>query len=75
MTKRVNVRVSDAIFEKTAVWAERLAVTKSQLMGMAIQAGLDSIIRAISPVESITSDQWADLVKAYEKKNEKEGEK
>lgn len=74
MAKRVNVRVPDQIFEKAGVWSEKLGVSKSQLMGMAIQAGLDSIIRAISPVDSISPDQWAELVAAYEARKEKSEE-
>lgn len=72
MAQRVNVRLPDDVFEKASVWSVKLGVSKSQLLGMAVQAGLDSIIRAISPVDSISPEQWAELVRAYEAKREKE---
>lgn len=65
MAKRVMARVPDDVAEKIEKWSERLGVSQSQLMGMAIQAGLDSIIRAVSPADSLTSDQWATLFKAF----------
>lgn len=77
MAKRVTARIPDEVDEKVKVWSEKLGVTQSQLMGMAIQAGIDSIIRAISPADALTPVQWAAIVKAVEEQNlpkEKPGE-
>lgn len=73
-TTRVNVRVTRPLDEKAAMWADKLGISKSLLYAMAIQAGMDSIIRAVSPVDSITPQQWADIVTAIEVKKAKEGE-
>lgn len=66
MAKRIQARVSDDMYEKLLSWADRLGVNVSQLSGMAIQAGLDSIIRAVSPADSLSPDQWAKIIKAVE---------
>lgn len=66
MAKRIQARVSDDMYDKLSMWAERLGVNMSQLSGMAIQAGLDSIIRAVSPVESLSPGQWAVIFKAMQ---------
>lgn len=68
MTKRVMARVPDEVGEKISVWSKRLGLNQSQLTGMAIQAGLDSIIRAVSPVESMSPTQWAAIMEAMEKR-------
>ena len=64
MTKRMMARVPDDVAEKIVRWSERLGVTQSQLMGMAIQAGIDSIIRAVDPSEAFTPQQIAAILKA-----------
>lgn len=66
MAKRVQARLPDDVYEKLFTWAERLGVNASQLSGMAIQAGLDSIIRAVSPMDSLKPDQWAAIVAAMQ---------
>lgn len=66
MAKRVMARIPDEVAEKIVSWSSRLGITQSQLMGMAIQAGLDNIIRAISPAESITPELLAKIAKAIE---------
>lgn len=63
-TKRVTARVSEEMQQKIAMWAVKLGLTQAQLMGMAIQAGLDSIIRAVSPVDAMSTQQWAAIMKA-----------
>lgn len=60
--KRVYTRVTEETAEKIDHWAEKLGLTKGQLYNMAILAGLDSIIRAIDPVSSLTPEQIAALV-------------
>lgn len=73
MAKRVNVRITEEVDEKVKVWSNKLGISQSQLMGMAIQAGLDTIIRAVAPAETFSAGQWAEIVAAYEKKKEEKG--
>lgn len=75
MAKRIQVRVSDPIYDRVFMWADRLGVSVSQLSGMAIQAGLDSIIRAVSPVDSVTPEQWAKIAQAMEIRRVDENDK
>lgn len=66
-SKRVYARISDEIDEKLRMWAPRLGVDMSQLAGMAIVAGLDSILRAVAPAESLKPEQWAAIFAAMER--------
>lgn len=74
MAKRVTVRIPDEMAEKVAHWADRLGVTQSQLMGMSMQAGMDNIIRAVAPAESITPELLAKIAKAIELEGGKKDE-
>ena len=49
------------------------ALTKSQLAGMAIQAGMGGILRAVKPEESIPPEMWAKITKEIEKLEQKTG--
>lgn len=64
MAKRVAARIPDQTAEQVVAWSKRLGLTQSQLMGMAIQAGLAHIIGAISPLDIYTEDQLQKLAKA-----------
>lgn len=64
MAKRIWATVPDEFYEKFVGWCDKLALQQSQLGGMAIQAGLDNIARAVSPVESMSPTQWANILKA-----------
>ncbi len=64
MTKRLNVRISDEVAEKVRLWSERFGITQSQLGGMALQSGLDTIIRAVDPVESLSPVQLEKIIQA-----------
>lgn len=64
MSKRVTARVSDETAEKARTWADRLGISQSQFLSMAIQAGIGSIIRAVSPEEAMRPEQWAAIVRA-----------
>lgn len=66
MAKRITVRVSDDVFDKVMEWSKKLGVTQSQLGGMAVHSGIDAIIRAVSPVDSLSADQWAQIVQAMD---------
>lgn len=62
MTKRIYVRVPDDVWDTVAVWSEKLSVTMSQLGGMALQAGLASILRTIDPIGSVSPEQMAKIL-------------
>lgn len=64
MTKRVTARIPDETDQEVIKWAKRLGLAKAQLLGMAVQAGLGQIVRAVSPVDAFTPSQWATIVKA-----------
>lgn len=67
MPRRVVARVADETADKIAYWADRMGVSQSQLASICIQAGLGSVIRAISPEEAFTPEQLAKIIKAAEK--------
>lgn len=60
--KRIYARVTDETEKKLLLWSDKLGVTKTQLINMSILAGLDSIIRAVDPVSSLTPEQVVALV-------------
>jgi len=66
MAKRIFATVPDEFFVKFMVWCDRLAVSQAQLGGMAMQAGFDSILRAVSPIDSIEADKLAEIVQAMQ---------
>jgi hypothetical protein len=61
MTYRITARVPDELNKKIDEWYPKVGLTKSQLAGLAIQAGFDAILRAIAPVESVTPEKWAQI--------------
>lgn len=67
MSKRIFATVPDDVYEKFIGWCGKLALQQSQLGGMAIQAGLDNIVRAVAPAESMTPAQWAAIAAAMVK--------
>lgn len=64
MARRISVRVPDDIADQVVMWADRFGVTQSQLSGMAVQAGLGAILRAVRPEEAISPDILAKIIKA-----------
>ena len=68
--KRVQIRLPNDEFDKLKTWSRKLGVTMGQLGGMATQAGMDGIIRAVSPVDSVTPAKWAEIIEAMEQKKE-----
>lgn len=69
--KRVQVRLPEEQFDKLKYWAHQFGMTMAQLGGMATQGGLDAIIRAVSPMDSLKPEQLADLVEVMNRKQEK----
>lgn len=72
--KRVQVRLSNEVYAKLKEWSLKLGVTMGQLGGMAVTSGLDSILRAVSPVDSLTPEQWAKISQAIEDNKVKQEE-
>lgn len=64
---RVQVRLPISEYEKLKSWANKFGITMTQLGGMSVQAGLDGIIRAVSPFDSLTPEQWASITKEMDK--------
>ena len=67
MAKRLNVRVSDELGLLIEKWSKELGVTQSQLGGMAIQAGIGALLRAVKPVESVPAEIMAKIVHEVQK--------
>lgn len=69
---RFTIRITRELNEKLSIWSKRLGVNKSQLANMSIQAGLGQIIRAISPEDALTPEQWAAIIKRVQSISESE---
>lgn len=65
--KRVQIRLPVEQFDKLKAWSKKFGITMAQLGGMAAQGGLDGIIRAVSPFDSLTPEQWASITKELDK--------
>lgn len=63
MAVRLTTRVPDDVNEKINFWCKRLSVSKTQFTGICIQAGIESVVRGISPVDSLTDEQLARVLK------------
>lgn len=77
MAVRMTVRIPDEIADQLDRYSKEWALTKSQLAGMAIQAGMGGILRAVKPEEAIPPELWARITKEIEKlepKSEKDPE-
>ena len=57
--KRLYIVITEEFDVKLTEWSKRLAVSKTQLAAMAAQAGLDNIVRSVSPQETFSPQQWA----------------
>lgn len=53
---RLFITVTPEFDEKFSSWAERLGVSKSQFGNMCLQAGLNSLIRAVAPEEAYSPE-------------------
>ena len=73
--KRVQIRLPNDEFDKLKTWSRKLGVTMGQLGGMATQAGLDGIIRAVSPIDSVSTAKWAEIIESMELRKEGKIEK
>lgn len=64
--RKVQVRLPDDVADKLVAACDRYGLTLSQLGGMALQSGLDTILRAVAPMESLSADQLRKLMLAVE---------
>lgn len=62
-TKRILITVHNDFDEKLTSWAARLGVSKSQFGNMCLQAGMNSLIRAVAPEEAVAPEL---LVKIFQ---------
>lgn len=60
---RITSRVPDDINKKLDYWCKRLGMTKTQFSGVCIQAGIESVIRGIAPLESLSDEQLARVLR------------
>jgi len=71
-TFKVAGRIPVDVNEKLDKWYKKLGITKSVLISMCIQAGINNVIRAISPEESISPETFMKLAEMYDLKFETE---
>lgn len=64
--KKGNVRVwtsiPDDVDKRVNEWSDRMGVRKSVLLGLAVQSGLDALVRAVSPAESVPPAMLASIL-------------
>ena len=65
-TLRLNIKISDEMSETLIFWSQKMGVSKSQLAGIALQAGMKHVLRAVSPEDSIDPELLAKIMKIYE---------
>lgn len=68
MAIRVWVRIPEDVQKKLVRWSEKLGVHQSQLGGMALQTGLDQLLRTIDPISSLSEEELTRLVEFFEAK-------
>lgn len=66
-TVRISVAITPEFDEKFTVWAKRLGVSKSQFGNMCMQAGLNSLVRAVSPEEAFAPEMIVKIMEAAQK--------
>jgi hypothetical protein len=65
--RKLFITVTREFDDKFTSWAKRLGLTKSQFGNMCVQAGLNSLIQAVSPVEAFSPEQLVAIVEAAQK--------
>jgi antitoxin component of RelBE/YafQ-DinJ toxin-antitoxin module len=59
---RVNVKLSQEVYDSLKRWSKELGITMSQLGGMAVYSGLRNITRSIDPMRALTDDELRRLI-------------
>jgi predicted DNA-binding protein len=68
MAQRATVRISNEAFQKLEYWSKKLGISRGALAGMAIEAGIDALIRAVSPVDSLNDAQLKRFLDVFAEK-------
>jgi hypothetical protein len=68
-TVRISIAITPDFDDKFKNWAKRLGVSKSQFGNMCMQAGLNSLIRAVSPEEAFSPETIVKVIEAARKQN------
>jgi hypothetical protein len=66
-TKRILVTVHRDFDEKFTAWAARLGVSKSQFGSMCLQAGMNSLVRAVAPEEGFSPEVMVKILQEAQK--------
>jgi len=66
---KIFVTVTADFDAKFTGWAKRLGVSKSQFGNMCIQAGMNSLIRAVAPEEAFSPEMIVQIMSAAKKQN------
>lgn len=64
MKKRINLELPQDLGDKLDIWSVKWDMPKTSLINLSIRAGLDAIIRTMSPQDAYTPEQMADIVQA-----------
>jgi hypothetical protein len=64
MKIRMNVYLPRNLSERLDGYALRFGLTKSMLVTISVQAGLDAIVRALAPEDALTTEKWAEILAA-----------
>lgn len=66
---RLFINVTPEFDGKFTDWAIRLGISKSQFGNMCLQAGLNSLIRAVSPEEAFNPETIVKILQAAKRQN------
>lgn len=66
---KVFVSVTPEFDERFTNWSKRLGVSKSQFGNMCLQAGMNSLIRAVAPEEAFTPEMLVKIIQEASKQN------
>lgn len=66
---KLAISVTFEFDERFSSWAKRLGITKSQFGNMCLQAGMNSLIRAVAPEEAFTPEMLVKIIQEASKQN------
>lgn len=74
MDKKIRIwtSVTPELKAELEKWSSKLGVSQGQLSNMCIQSGIKTIVRAISPEDSIEPSMWAKISSEMAKMGELE---
>lgn len=65
---RINLFIPLDLDQALERWSVKFDISKTVLINLSIRAGLDAIVRAISPQDALSPEQWADIIAAAKNK-------